>query len=284
MPGEIGRRDYSLVGAESRRAVENAGTAPGAAWYASPIPRKEMKELMPPDRRAGDPRHADLVRGARDHRRARRVLLGQLVGRAVLRGLWRAVRLGLGQPLARMRPRHRLQDPLDERRRLPHRPLHDPARADGLALEPAHGTTPTPIIVGRDPEIAAPRPPSILKIVLNIFMLKSSEVAIRKLFVHAGGRLTAEEETFIPEMERWKVFLVARIYLGDLRRGDRRLPGAGQHPAGHVCRAADPLWRRHGPVLRPDPACRPGRGRAGPPAEQPHRLHEPGVPVPRTGT
>src|SRR4051812_36017305 len=44
MPGEIGRRDYSLVGAESRRAVE-AGLA-GATWYASPIPRKEMKELM----------------------------------------------------------------------------------------------------------------------------------------------------------------------------------------------------------------------------------------------
>ena len=30
---------------------------------------------------------------------------------------------------------------------------------------------------------------------------------------HAVGRLTAEEKTFIPEMERRKVYRVARIWL-----------------------------------------------------------------------
>ena len=69
------------------------------------------------------------------------------------------------------------------------------------------------IIVGRDPEIAVPRPPDILGLLLNIFAIKSSLRTIRHLFIHALGRLTAEEETFIPEMERWKVYLVARIYL-----------------------------------------------------------------------
>ena len=37
-------RDYSLTGADGQQAVE-AGLA-SAEWYASPIPRKRMKELM----------------------------------------------------------------------------------------------------------------------------------------------------------------------------------------------------------------------------------------------
>ena len=37
------RRDYSLVGADGRLAIER-GLA-GADWYRSPIPRKRLKEL-----------------------------------------------------------------------------------------------------------------------------------------------------------------------------------------------------------------------------------------------
>ena len=37
--------------------------------------------------------------------------------------------------------------------------------------------------------------------------------AIKSMVRHASGRLGAEEETFIPEMERAKVYLVARIWL-----------------------------------------------------------------------
>jgi len=69
------------------------------------------------------------------------------------------------------------------------------------------------IIVGRDPEIASPRPPDIAGILLNIFALKSGLRAFRLLGIHALGRLTDEEKTFVPDMERWKVTLVARIYL-----------------------------------------------------------------------
>ena len=54
------------------------------------------------------------------------------------------------------------------------------------------------IIVGRDPEIAVPRPPDLLGLLLDLFALKSSAGALRKLVIHAGGRLTAEEATFIP--------------------------------------------------------------------------------------
>jgi hypothetical protein len=47
------------------------------------------------------------------------------------------------------------------------------------------------------------------------FALKSGLKAFRKLALHARGRLTEEEKTFVPDMERWKVYLaIARIYLG----------------------------------------------------------------------
>src|SRR5439155_23575544 len=62
-------------------------------------------------------------------------------------------------------------------------------------------------------EIAIPQPHDLKTLFLNIFALKSGFIALKKMFIHAGERLTAEEATFIPEMERWKVYLVARIYL-----------------------------------------------------------------------
>ena len=40
----VGQRDYSLVGADSHRAIE-VGLA-SAEWYHSEVPRKVMKELM----------------------------------------------------------------------------------------------------------------------------------------------------------------------------------------------------------------------------------------------
>jgi fatty acid desaturase len=69
------------------------------------------------------------------------------------------------------------------------------------------------IIKGRDPEIAFPRPPSIPSIFLNLFVLKSGFVAFKNMFLHAAGRLTKEEETYVPEGERHKVYRVSRIWL-----------------------------------------------------------------------
>src|SRR5260221_3973245 len=44
MPVEGSRRDYSLIGLDAKLAQEN-GLA-SAEWYACPIPRKQLKELM----------------------------------------------------------------------------------------------------------------------------------------------------------------------------------------------------------------------------------------------
>ena len=72
------------------------------------------------------------------------------------------------------------------------------------------------LIVGRDPEIAVPRPPKLRSLALNVLALESTAIALRKLAVHAWGRLTPEECTFIPNRERWKVPWVARGWLAIL--------------------------------------------------------------------
>src|SRR5262249_11463083 len=69
------------------------------------------------------------------------------------------------------------------------------------------------IIVGRDPEIGVPRPPDVMSILLNVFALKSGFVAFKKMFVHAAGRLTADEATFIPRRSGGRSISCARIYL-----------------------------------------------------------------------
>ena len=44
MPVEITDRDYSLIGRNSKLAEQQGLVS--AEWYASPIPRKRLKELM----------------------------------------------------------------------------------------------------------------------------------------------------------------------------------------------------------------------------------------------
>jgi Na+-transporting NADH:ubiquinone oxidoreductase subunit F len=69
-------------------------------------------------------------------------------------------------------------------------------------------------IVGRDPEIAVPRTPGILGLLLNEFFgIKTIPKYFWNLMLHCSGRLTAEQKTFIPESEYKKVFIRAPIYL-----------------------------------------------------------------------
>jgi fatty acid desaturase len=69
------------------------------------------------------------------------------------------------------------------------------------------------IIVGRDPEIAAMRPPAMLRILSNIFAVAHVRATTKSILLHATGRLSADEASFVPETERHKVFRVARIWL-----------------------------------------------------------------------
>ena len=69
------------------------------------------------------------------------------------------------------------------------------------------------IIVGRDPEIAVMRPTVVLKVASMFFAIPQVWGAIKSMIRHALGQLTLEEADFIPESERGKVYITARIWL-----------------------------------------------------------------------
>ena len=68
--------------------------------------------------------------------------------------------------------------------------------------------------VGRDPEIAVPRPPDVTGMLLDLFYLKSGYTQFRYIVGHALGRLTEDGKHFVPEAERRKVFRLSRLYVG----------------------------------------------------------------------
>jgi fatty acid desaturase len=69
------------------------------------------------------------------------------------------------------------------------------------------------IIVGRDREIAAMRPPDVARLLVNLAGLSDAATTAVSVLRHATGRLTAEERTFIPDSERPKVVREARAWL-----------------------------------------------------------------------
>jgi Na+-transporting NADH:ubiquinone oxidoreductase subunit F len=69
------------------------------------------------------------------------------------------------------------------------------------------------IIVGRDPEIAVPRPPDLKAVVMAFFDLKVYPKYFRRVLLHCTGRMADEEKTFIPASEFPKIYVRGRIYL-----------------------------------------------------------------------
>ncbi len=67
------------------------------------------------------------------------------------------------------------------------------------------------IIVGRDPEIAVPRPPDVKAVVMSFFNIGGYRTYFRKICVHAAGRMLPEERTYVPEIEYPKVYRTARL-------------------------------------------------------------------------
>ena len=69
------------------------------------------------------------------------------------------------------------------------------------------------VVVGRDPEIAFPRPPDVRGMVLNLLHLKTGLVEARRMLRNACGMLSSDEREYIPESERWKVYWTSRVHL-----------------------------------------------------------------------
>jgi fatty acid desaturase len=204
------KRDYSLVGLETRLAEEKGLAA--AAWYACKIPRKDLKALM--KRKDGPALRDTLIWFAA-------LAVSGYLGYYFWGTVWCVpffLVYGVLYGSSSDSRWHECGHGTAFKTRWMNDVVYNIA-CFMILREPTiwrwshtrhHTDT---IIVGRDPEIAVPRPPDVVAILLNLFALKSSVIAIRRLFLHATGRLTAEEATFVPEMERGKVYVTARIYL-----------------------------------------------------------------------
>ena len=203
-------RNYSLVGLEAKRAAELGLVS--AQWFAVPVPRKRMKELM---QRKDAPAIRDTLIWIASFLAAGGLAvyfwpslwaLPCFIAYGVLYGSstdsrWHECGHGTAFKTAWM------NDAV----------YH--AACFMIMREPTvwrwshtrhHTDT---IVVGRDPEIAVMRPTVILKVIGMFFAIPQTIAAIKKMLLHVSGRLEAEEATYIPEMERARVYLVARIWL-----------------------------------------------------------------------
>jgi len=202
-------RDYSLLGADGQRAVELGLSS--AQWYQTPIPRKQMKELM---RRSDSPAIRDTL-----------LWLGTMLVSAALGvyfwGSWACVpfwavygvlygsasdsrwhECGHGTAFRTQWMNdvvYQIASFMSMRNAVWHRWSHARHHTDT-------------IIVGRDPEIVAMRPPR-KEVVLNFFGLAYSFPGIAAMLRHAIGKVSEEEKTFIPESEYPKMIRFARISL-----------------------------------------------------------------------
>ncbi len=203
-------RDYSLVGPEAEKSVA-AGLA-SARWYTPPITRAELKELM---RRKDGPAIRDTL-----------IWFAALIVSGSLGwyfwGSWAAVPFFLIYGVIYGSSSDSRWHECGHRTAFKTQWMNDAVYQIACFMvmrEPEiwrwshtrhHTDT---IIVGRDPEIITPRPPDVVSLLLNIFALKNTPIFFKKLFIHASGRLSDEEATFVPESERPKVYRTARIYL-----------------------------------------------------------------------
>ena len=206
-------RDYSLTGEDANLAVEKGLSA--ASWYATPLPRQTFKALM---RRSDGPAIRDTLLWFA-------LLIGTAAGMAILWGRWWSLPFILAYGVLYGSSSdsrwHECGHGTAFKTRWMNNLVYYIA-SFMLLREPtvwrwshARHHTDT-IIVGRDPEIAVPRPARLGHVLLNFFSLKSGPASLKKIFLHAMGRLSPGEASFIPEMERRKVFVAARIYLGIL--------------------------------------------------------------------
>ena len=202
-------RDYSLLGPDARRAVETGLAA--AEWYHTDLPRKEMKALM---QREDGPaiRDTALLFGA--------MVLFAGLGIWLWPSLWSApfwLAYGVLYGSAMDSRWHECGHGTAFREGRYNDWLYQVASfcmvRNPVSWRWGHARHHTDtIIVGRDPEIVAMRPPALFRIFLNLFGIVDAFNGWSRMLLNASGRLDAEEATFIPLTEQPKVIRTAQIW------------------------------------------------------------------------
>lgn len=204
------KRDYSLLGPDAARAVESGLAA--AEWYHTDIPRKEMKELM---QRSDQPAIRDTI-----------IWIGAMILFAGL-GIWLWpswwsapfwLAYGVLYGSASDSRWHECGHGTAFRTPWMNNAVYQIASfmimRNPVTWRWSHARHHTDtIIVGRDPEIAAMRPPAALRLILNVVGIPDVIAGVRRMVLNASGRLDSEEATFIPESEAPKVVAVARVWM-----------------------------------------------------------------------
>lgn len=205
----MSNRDYSLLGADSARAVQS-GLA-DAAWYHSDVPRKDMKALM---QRSDQPALRDTaILGAT-------MVLAAIGGIALWPSPW-SVPFWLVYGVL-------YGSAMDSRwHEAGHGTAFKTSRYNDWLYQIAsfcmvrnpvtwrwsharHHTDTT--IVGRDPEIVAMRPPALFRIALNFLGILDALHGWNAMLRNAAGQIDCEAASYIPDSEKPKVVRTARIW------------------------------------------------------------------------
>ena len=203
-------KDYDLVGEQAALTVEK-GLA-DAKWYATPVPKEQMRALL--ERRDGPAVRDTLLWFA--------LLLASGLAALALWGTWWAIIpfLIYGALYASTSDSrwHESSHGTAFKTDWMNNALYE--IASFMVMREAvvwrwsharhHSDT---IIVGRDAEIAFPRPIAIVGSILKFFSIPTFFKYFQTLLLHVRGKMTPAERTFIPEAEFGKVIWRARLYL-----------------------------------------------------------------------
>jgi fatty acid desaturase len=204
------KRDYSLIGPSGELAAEQGLVA--AEWYHTDVPRKRMKQLM---RREDGPAIRDTVIWFA-------LLVGFGFGGYWFWGSWACVPFFLGYGVLYGSASDSRWHETGHGTAFKTQWLNDAVYQIASFMNMKEATfwrwsharhhTDT-IIVGRDREIAAMRPPDVVRLVINLTGIREAMRIVASVGRHAAGRLTPEEVTFIPESERHRVYREARVWV-----------------------------------------------------------------------
>ncbi len=204
-------RDYSL---ETASDINIPGHATTVQWYATPVPRQILKRLTKRD---------DVTAGKNFA-----LWIGALVGTGLLAyWAWGTILavpafLAYGVVYSSSDSRwHELSHGTPFKTRWLNETFYHLCSfmtlREAICWRWSHARHHThTIIVGKDPEIHAPRPPNLLVLVLGLINVKGGLKELQTLFVIASGTVTRDARLYVPKSEWPKMILISRIYVGVL--------------------------------------------------------------------
>jgi len=202
--------DYSLTGENAARAIER-GLAE-ADWYQCPMPRATMRKLL--ERRDGPAIRDTVVWFS--------LIIGCGIATYLLWGSWwaaipylcYAVLYGSTSDSRWHESSHGTAFKTDWMNNALYEVASFMVMRESTIWRWSHTRHHSvSIIVGRDPEIAVPRPTDIKALVMGFFNIGVYPKYFKNILLHSLGRMTPEERTFVPESEFRRVYFRARLYV-----------------------------------------------------------------------